>query len=213
VRGGVWLAGARADACSQITCALTMRGGRTCANSERCRLDRVRHAGKHWGIVLTRVPSPPRRVSRRRRRLAARQERAPNDPVRALLLPSPNPSNSPHRSSNIQRDPSRLKAILADPSFTTFFGAPRPAPDGERQSIFGRDDELKNAPKGVAKDHPEIALLRCRTFAVAHRFTDKEVLEPAFAERVGEVAEVMRPFVHWWVACMVAWGGALTRAV
>jgi hypothetical protein len=60
----------------------------------------------------------------------------------------------------------------------------------------------------VAKDHPEIALLRCRTFAVAHRFTDKEVLEPAFAERVGEVAEVMRPLVHWWVTCMVACAGA-----
>jgi hypothetical protein len=25
---------------------------------------------------------------------------------------------------------------------------------GKRQSIFGREDELKTAPKGVAKDHP-----------------------------------------------------------
>jgi hypothetical protein len=162
--------------------------------------------------VLTH-PSPPRRVDGRRRRLAARQERAPNDPVRALLPPSPDPSNSPHRSSNIQRDPSRLKAILAESSFTAFFGAARPAPDGARQSIFGRDDELKNAPKGVAKDHPEIALLRCRSFAVAHRFTDKEVLEEGFAERVGEVAEVMRPFVHWWVVGVVAWAGADARSL
>jgi hypothetical protein len=113
------------------------------------------------------------------------------------LWATPTPSNSTRHSSHIQRDPSRLKAILAAPAFTAHFGAPHPSATGERQSIFGRDDELKNAPKNVARDHPEIALLRLRTFAVAHRFTDEEVFEEAFAERVGEVAEVMRPFVHW----------------
>jgi hypothetical protein len=64
----------------------------------------------------------------------------------------------------------------------------------------------------VARDHPEITLLRLRTFAVAHRFTDEEVLEEAFAERIGAVAEVVRPFVHSLVISLVAWR-ALTRAV
>jgi hypothetical protein len=33
------------------------------------------------------------------------------------------------------------------------FGEPKPHPKGESQNIFGRDDELKVAPKGIGKDH------------------------------------------------------------
>jgi hypothetical protein len=40
---------------------------------------------------------------------------------------------------------------------------------GEVQNVFGREDELKNAPKGVPKDHKDIDLLRLRSFAVALR--------------------------------------------
>lgn len=33
------------------------------------------------------------------------------------------------------------------------FGEPRPHPKGIRQNVFGGDDELKTAPKGVDKNH------------------------------------------------------------
>ena len=55
--------------------------------------------------------------------------------------------------NNILHDPSRLREVLSDPDFVHFFGEPMRRDDGERQSIFGRDDELKKAPKGVDKDH------------------------------------------------------------
>ena len=55
--------------------------------------------------------------------------------------------------SNIQRNPRRLRSIISAPDFVEFFGEARPHPDGERQNIFGMDDELKVAPKGFAKDH------------------------------------------------------------
>lgn len=52
------------------------------------------------------------------------------------------------------------------------------------------------APKGVEKDHKDIDLLKCRTFAVIHTFLDSEVLDEGFGQAVAEVAAVMRPFVH-----------------
>ena len=57
--------------------------------------------------------------------------------------------------SHIKHNPRRLRALLKDPNFIELFGQPKP---GKRSSIFGRDDELKNAPKGVAKDHKCIEL-------------------------------------------------------
>ena len=55
--------------------------------------------------------------------------------------------------SNIQRNPRRLRSIISAPEFVEFFGEARPHPNGERQNIFGAEDELKVAPKGFAKDH------------------------------------------------------------
>ncbi|KAJ7057160.1 hypothetical protein C8F01DRAFT_1211214 [Mycena amicta] len=95
--------------------------------------------------------------------------------------------------SNIKRDPSRLRGIISDPSFVQYFGEPRA---GARRNIFGAEDELKVAPKGVRKDHPDIDLLKCRSFAVSHKFTDTQVLAADFKSTVAEVARLCVPFVH-----------------
>jgi hypothetical protein len=55
--------------------------------------------------------------------------------------------------SRIKRNPSRLRRILSAPRFVKKFGPPKPLSKKGRQSIFGREDELKTAPKGVDKDH------------------------------------------------------------
>ncbi|KAK0212342.1 hypothetical protein DFS33DRAFT_1376841 [Desarmillaria ectypa] len=95
--------------------------------------------------------------------------------------------------SNIKRNSSRLRDIISSPEFVKYFGEPKP---GKRNNIFGRDDELKVAPKGVDKDHPDIDLLKCRSFAVIHQFTDEEVLDPDFKQTLADVAVVVRPLVH-----------------
>ena len=82
------------------------------------------------------------------------------------------------------------------PAFESYFGKAEPHPKGKRQNIFGAEDELKVAPKGVDKDHQDIDLLKCRSFAVVHRFMDSEVLDEEFGRAVAQVVEVMRPFVH-----------------
>ncbi|KAG6876714.1 hypothetical protein C0992_012029 [Termitomyces sp. T32_za158] len=89
--------------------------------------------------------------------------------------------------SNIQRraGADRLREVISAPEFVAYFGEPQPSQDSSRQSIFGREDELKVAPKGVDKKHS---------------FLDSEVLAEGFAETVGKVVRVMRPFVHWLVS-------------
>ncbi|KAG7449860.1 uncharacterized protein BT62DRAFT_928613 [Guyanagaster necrorhizus] len=95
--------------------------------------------------------------------------------------------------TNIKRSSSRLRDIISSPEFVKYFGEPKP---GTRENIFGREDELKVAPKGVDKDHPDIDLLKCRSFAVVHYFTDEKVLDPNFAQTLADVAVVVRPLVH-----------------
>ncbi|KIK60949.1 hypothetical protein GYMLUDRAFT_43495 [Collybiopsis luxurians FD-317 M1] len=98
--------------------------------------------------------------------------------------------------SNIARSSDRLRQIISDPEFVNAFGEPKPMKNGGRSSIFGRDDELKVAPKGFDKDHKDIDLLKLRTFAVIHYFKDSDVLDPNFKTKLGEIAAVARPFVR-----------------
>ncbi|PPQ69046.1 hypothetical protein CVT26_003755 [Gymnopilus dilepis] len=114
--------------------------------------------------------------------------------------------------ANILRNPSRLRSAISADEFVKYFGKPNPHPKGERQNIFGGEDELKTAPKGVAKDHKDIDLLKCRSFAVIHRFTDSEVLDPDFKHTLAKVAKVMQPFVHTLNDMMTITGGTNTTA-
>lgn len=61
----------------------------------------------------------------------------------------------PNRNHLLRSTPAAetLHTIIASKAFTTHFGAPSPHPNGDRQSVFGHEDELKVAPKGVDKNH------------------------------------------------------------
>jgi uncharacterized protein (TIGR02453 family) len=68
--------------------------------------------------------------------------------------------------------------------------------------ILDSTDMLKVAPKNIAKDHPEISLLRHKSFAVQKSFTDEEVVSAGFLEKVMELFEALVPFtavVNSWV--------------
>ncbi|KAF9509955.1 hypothetical protein BS47DRAFT_1300807 [Hydnum rufescens UP504] len=99
--------------------------------------------------------------------------------------------------ANILQDSVPLRNVLSAPEFTKIFGQPVAHPKGDRRSVFGQDDELKVAPKGIPKTHPDIDLLKLRTIGVVHYFKDQEVLNPDFKREVVRVMEIVRPFVHW----------------
>lgn len=58
-------------------------------------------------------------------------------------------------------------------------------------------EQLASAPRGYAKDHPAIDLLRYKQFILKHPFTDKEILEPGFLKNVNDVFKKMRPFLNF----------------
>lgn len=69
---------------------------------------------------------------------------------------------------HLMNEPERFRATIGHPDFVRLFGPPKAHPKGKRQNVFGRDDALKVAPKGVGKDHKDIDLLKLRSVAVMH---------------------------------------------
>ncbi|HWB24810.1 MAG TPA: DUF2461 domain-containing protein [Chitinophagaceae bacterium] len=55
-------------------------------------------------------------------------------------------------------------------------------------------EQLSSAPRGYAKDHPAINLLRYKQFILKHTFAGDEICSPAFAKSANEVFKKMRPF-------------------
>jgi len=88
----------------------------------------------------------------------------------------------------IDTNPAELKKILNKKAFKDTFG-----------EIEG--DKLKTAPKGYPKDHPEIELLRHKSFHVAHGCSDKEVLDIGFVNHAVKVCKTLYPFDEWLNAC------------
>jgi len=64
---------------------------------------------------------------------------------------------------------------------------------------FGKlyGEQLGSAPRGYAKDHPAIDLLRYKQFMLRHLFSDEEVLSPDFLYQMNDVFKKMRPFLDF----------------
>jgi uncharacterized protein (TIGR02453 family) len=83
----------------------------------------------------------------------------------------------------IEADASPLRNAISTPEFKAYY-----------HNLNG--EQLKTAPKGFEKDHPEIDLLRYKQFIVSHSFTDEEVLSGDFAQKVAHGFQVMMPFLN-----------------
>jgi uncharacterized protein (TIGR02453 family) len=94
----------------------------------------------------------------------------------------PDPANLAKVRQEIDYNPDRFLKILNDKKFKKLFK--------------GLDDwdRLKTAPKGYAKDHPHIEILKNKSFTVSHPFKDEEVTSKSFSKRVAEAAKVLKPF-------------------
>ncbi|PPK85597.1 uncharacterized protein (TIGR02453 family) [Neolewinella xylanilytica] len=81
-------------------------------------------------------------------------------------------------------DAGALRAILADKEFGRQFSALR-------------GEQLKTAPQGYPRDHPDIDLLRYKQFYAAREFSEAEVLDPGFIDRAEDVLLALRPFFDY----------------
>ena len=84
----------------------------------------------------------------------------------------------------IATDAAPLKKIINSVSFKKHFG-----------KLKGM--QLKTAPKGYPKDHPDIVLLRYKSFVVSKNFTDEEVETPGFSKEVLKYFKATRPFFDY----------------
>jgi uncharacterized protein (TIGR02453 family) len=85
----------------------------------------------------------------------------------------------------IELDASDIKGILEDKNFKKYFG-------GKFESF----NDLKTAPRGFNKEHPDVDLLRKKGFIATINFTDAEVLSSNFIEEVDEIYKALRPFFN-----------------
>lgn len=85
----------------------------------------------------------------------------------------------------IELDASEIKDILNDENYIKHFG-------GKFESL----SELKTAPRGFDKEHPEVDLLRKKGFIASRNLTDSEVLSPDFIDNVDESFRALRPFFN-----------------
>jgi len=67
------------------------------------------------------------------------------------------------------------------------------------QNHFGEmmGEQLRTAPRGFAKDHPAINLLRFKQFWFERSFTDQEVLSLNFGDEVNKTFKSIRPFFNY----------------
>lgn len=94
----------------------------------------------------------------------------------------PSPENLAKIRQEIDYNGDNLLKILNNKKFKSYF--PKGLDDW---------DKLKTMPKGYAKDHPHIELLKNKSFVVSHPFTDAEVVNKNFAKKVAESCKVIKP--------------------
>lgn len=74
-----------------------------------------------------------------------------------------------------------FKKIIESKSFKKTFG-----------TIQG--EQLKNPPKGYDKDHPEIALLKFKSYTAWHKISDEDVIDKKFLKTCVAVFKELYPF-------------------
>ena len=96
----------------------------------------------------------------------------------------PNSADLKRIREELAADAVPLRKIIADPVFITTFG-----------ELKG--DQVKTAPQGFSRDHPNIDLIRYKQFVLIRNFTDEQVQQPNFMDEVVATYVHMRPFLDY----------------
>ncbi|MDA0779203.1 MAG: DUF2461 domain-containing protein [Bacteroidetes bacterium] len=113
----------------------------------------------------------------------------PNDIFLACGFWDPNPADLKRIRQEIDMDADEYRDIINEPNFKRIWG--------ELQG-----DAVKTAPKGYAKDHPNIDLLRHKQHIFMVRYTEKDVAAEDFLDRLDTALQAVRPFVDYMSAVL-----------
>ena len=82
-------------------------------------------------------------------------------------------------------DADEIREILHNETFNSVWG----------NSFIG--DEVKTAPKGFDKTHPNIDLIKTKQYIFTKKFTDDEVISSHFIDDVDTAYRAVRPFFNY----------------
>lgn len=97
---------------------------------------------------------------------------------------APNSPDLKRIREEIAADDKPLRKIISSAKFKNMFG-----------ELKG--NKVKSAPRGFAKDHPAIDLLRYKQFIVYRNFSDKEITNANFVKEIVKTYKAVRPFFDY----------------
>jgi uncharacterized protein (TIGR02453 family) len=113
-----------------------------------------------------------------------------------LWNPEAAPTAAMRRS--IDRHPRRLKDVLRDAKIRKEFLSGASDSDAAAVKAFVKsnaESALKTRPKGFDAEHPDIALLRLRSYTMSCRLADDEVLGERGMKRIADLLAALKPFI------------------
>jgi len=109
----------------------------------------------------------------------------PGNSVMAGGFFKPAPADLLRIRKEFEIDSQPIRKILKGTRFNKAFGG------------FNQEYRVKTSPKGFDRDHPDIDLIRLKSFFVTHSFSDSEVLAADFGEVLLGYFELLRPFFDY----------------
>jgi uncharacterized protein (TIGR02453 family) len=98
---------------------------------------------------------------------------------------NPNPGDLLRIRKEFEMDAAPIRHILAEDQFHNAFRG------------FNQEYAVKSAPKGFEKDHPNIDLIRLKSYFVVHSFSDEEVMNSKFSENLLHHYHLLRPYFDY----------------
>ena len=96
----------------------------------------------------------------------------------------PSPADLFRIRKELEVDAAEFRAIMADPTFKSYWG-----------TLQG--DEVKTAPKGFNKEHPNIDLIKKKQYTFHHCLSDQQVFDPNFSELIDDHFQNIRPYFDY----------------
>jgi uncharacterized protein (TIGR02453 family) len=97
----------------------------------------------------------------------------------------PAPADLLRIRKEFEMDDIEIRELLANKKFNSIWG----------NSFVG--DEVKSAPRGFAKDHKAIDLIKKKQYIFVKKYTDKEVLSKDFLNDINISFKAIRPFFDY----------------
>ena len=96
----------------------------------------------------------------------------------------PNPNDLKRIRKELEYDAKEFRDIISSKEFFSVWG-----------NLEGR--ELITAPRNFDKNHPNIDLIRKKQYIFSISFSDKEVCEPKFINKLENALKIVRPFTDY----------------